>query len=150
MSAVYFARVGVYVKIGHASDVNRRMKTLLKGSRLICPDDLDRTLTPSVILVVPFCRIRDERNMQILFARHWVIGEWFRWSPEFRFQMETMQFVTQAVRIKALTRARQELGLTYAPPAKEWHPGGLQTPDFLAWLKAWHDDAQPDALVGAA
>lgn len=130
MSSVYFAKVGDYVKIGHASNVQKRMKSLLSGgSRLVVPGDIDRSLPIELILVIPFCRMRDERNMHTLFASHWVVGEWFRWTPAFAYQMRTMQFVTHDVRLKDLRRARKELGLSGAA-VKEWH-GGKRAIDLL-------------------
>lgn len=117
MSAVYFARVGDYVKIGFASNPTQRAKTLLTG-RLIVPEDLDRSLKVELVLVIPSCRMRDERNLHLLFARHWAVGEWFHWTPEFRYQMTTMRFVTHATRQRDLRAARRDLGIT-AGPAKE-------------------------------
>lgn len=130
MSAVYFAKVGDYVKIGFASDVHKRTKSLLNGDRLIVPADLDKTLPVELILVIPFCRMRDERNMQLIFARHWVVGEWFQWSPEFAYQMRTMRFVTHAERLKDLTAARRSLGISgsHVKPYR----GGKQAADILA------------------
>lgn len=130
MNSIYFARVGDYVKIGFSCNPQRRVKTLHGKGRLRRPEDLDQRIQPELILVIPFCRIRDERNMHLLFARHWVVGEWFRWSPAFDHQMRTMRFVTHAVRLKDLTAARHDLGIGGAP-AKEarW---GQQTPDRLA------------------
>jgi hypothetical protein len=131
MSAIYFAKVGDYVKIGFASNPRARMRTLLKTSRLIVPDDLDRSQPVELILVIPFCRMRDERNMQMLFTSHWVVGEWFRWSPAFAYQMRTMRFVTEDVRRKDLRRARRELGILQGAHVKEerW---GKQTSELLA------------------
>lgn len=127
MSAVYFARFGDYVKIGFASNPAHRVKTMLKGARLIVPEDLGLDTKGEIVLVVPFCTIRDERNMHLLFARHWVIGEWFRWSPEFQYQLRTMRFVTQAARRSDLRRARRRLGIV-ASPAKEakWGKTAIQ------------------------
>lgn len=130
MSAVYFARVGDYVKIGFASNPTKRVKEILNGGVKL-PDDLDVTLPVELVLVVPFCRMRDERNMQLLFARHWSgVGEWFRWTPEFRYQMQTMQFVTHDARLKDLRRARKELGIV-GGAVKEEH-FGMQTHERLA------------------
>lgn len=132
MSVVYFAKVGDYVKIGFASNPHQRMKSLLGGGRLVVPDDLDRTLPIELILVIPFCRMRDERNMQLLFSNHWAEAEWFHWSPAFLHQMQTMEFVTHAVRIKHLTALRAVMGGT-AQKEERW---GMQTPDLLAHLAA--------------
>lgn len=131
MSVVYFAKVGDYVKIGFASNPYKRMKSLLTTGSLIVPDDLDRTLVPELILVVPFCRMRDERNMQLLFSNHWVIAEWFRWSPAFRYQMRHMSFVTHAVRRKHLAEVRALHGGTAHQKEERW---GMQTPELLAHL----------------
>ena len=131
MSAIYFARFGDYVKIGHSSYPEKRLGQLRNG-RIAYPDDFDHNLDGELVLVIPFCRIRDERNMHMLFGNHWVVGEWFRWSPAFRYQMETMQFVTHATRRKDLARARRELGIGGAH-AKEWH-GGKDTSEHLADL----------------
>lgn len=130
MSAVYFAKVGDYVKIGFASNPRQRMASLLNGSRLICPDDLDRTLPIDIVLLIPFCRMRDERNLHLLFARHWVVGEWFRWSPEFEEQMRGMEFVTHAVRLKHLRDARRQLGIVGS--AVKEHRWGKSTAEILA------------------
>jgi hypothetical protein len=119
MNAIYFARFGDFVKIGIASNPAQRVKTMLNNPRLIVPDDLDRSTSGDLILVVPFCKVRDERNMHLLFARHWVVGEWFHWSPEFRHQMQTMRFVTDAVRRRDLRRARRDLGVSSSAPVKE-------------------------------
>lgn len=109
MGAVYFAKFGEHIKIGFASNPRQRLKTL--PGRVRVPADFDHAATGELILVVPFCRIRDESNMQMLFARHWVYGEWYRWSPAFEYQMNTMQFVTHEVRRKHLTAARRALGI---------------------------------------
>lgn len=120
MSAVYFARVGDYVKIGFASNPQQRMCSLLgKHCRLIVPEDLDLSATPELIHTVRGCRRRDEQNMQLLFARHWVTGEWFRWSPALRFQMQTMRFVTHADRLKHIRAVRRELGIKTTPVKEE-------------------------------
>ena len=126
MSAVYFMKVGEYVKIGFASNPTHRAKRLLSSSRLIVPDDLDRSRPVELILTIPFCRMRDERNMQLLFGNHWVVGEWFRWSPAFEHQMRTMQFATHDVRAKWLREARRELRVI-AAPTKEAHWGKTTT-----------------------
>ncbi|MCD4535681.1 GIY-YIG nuclease family protein [Nocardioides sp. cx-169] len=135
MTSIYFARVGEYVKIGSASCVHKRMRTVLNGTRLICPDDLDRTLPIELLRLVPNCRRRDELNMHLLFAAHWEVGEWFRWSPTFRFQMETMRFVTHAERLVLLRQARRSLGIVPGAPVKEWH-WGQQVHEVLAEAKA--------------
>lgn len=132
---VYFARVGDFVKIGYASNPYRRVETLLNGTRLILPEGLDQSIAPSLILVVPFCRVRDERNMQLLFANHWVVGEWFRWSPAFEEQMRGMSFVTYAVRRKWLAEVRKEHGGAASHHREErW---GMQTQELLAHLAEW-------------
>ena len=141
MTNIYFARVGEYVKIGMAVNVQRRMACLLSNSRLICPDDLDYTASIVVVKTIPGCRQRDELNMHLLFAQHWVAGEWFRWSPNFRFQMETMQFVTHAERLVLLRKARRELGVVPSGAVKE-----------ARWGKLVHQrlaDAQAERLAKA-
>ena len=130
MSAVYFAKFGEFVKIGFASNPRKRMEEIGRGRGVKYPADFDYSAPGELIFVLPFCRMRDERNMQLLFARHWVVGEWFRWSPEFRYQMQTMQFVTHDVRLKHLRAARKALGLSGAA-VKEWH-WGKQTQELLA------------------
>lgn len=122
MSAVYFARFGDYVKIGFSSRPERRVREV-RRDQIVYPGDFDHSLDGELVLVVPFCRMRDERNMHMLFARHWVVGEWFRWCPEFRYQMQTMQFVTHAARLKDLTRARRDLGLVGTGHIKEARSG---------------------------
>jgi hypothetical protein len=134
VSAIYFAKAGDYVKIGFASNPTHRVRHLLNGTQLIVPDDLDRATVPQAILVIPFCRMRDERNMHLLFAHHWVIGEWYRWSPTFERQMRTMAFVTDDVRRKDLARARRALGISGA--AVKEHRWGQQTQDLLADLRS--------------
>lgn len=134
MSAVYFAKVGQYVKIGFASNPRKRAEELLKRSRLHVPADLDRSLPVDLILVIPFCRMRDERNMQLLFANHWAEGEWFHWSPAFEHQMRTMQFTTHAVRMRDYAAARRALGIV-ASPSKEYR-WGKQTHELLAEARA--------------
>lgn len=131
--SVYFAKVGEFVKIGYASNPYQRMKGLLAGGQLILPVDLDDSLEPELILVVPFCRMRDERNMQLLFSNHWVVAEWFRWSPAFRHQMRHMSFVTHAVRRKHLADVRAIHGGVAHQKEERW---GMQTPELLAHLAA--------------
>lgn len=133
MGAVYFARVGDFVKIGFASNPTQRMKSLLRNSRLIYPDGFDHSITkPDLVMVIPFCRMRDERNLQLLFASHWAKGEWFHWSPEFEHQMRTMQYVTHAVQLKDRTRARRAMGVGAAHIKEErW---GKQTSELLREL----------------
>lgn len=133
--AVYFARAGRYVKIGFATNPRHRAETLLsRCTRLHIPEDLDRELPVDLILVIPFCRIRDERNMQLLFANHWAEGEWFHWSPAFERQMRGMSFVTHAVRRKWLTEHRKVHGGIAHAKEERW---GMQTPDLLAHLAEW-------------
>lgn len=141
MTNIYFARVGDYVKIGSAVNVQRRMKSVLTPSRLICPDDLDRTAPIIVVKTVAGCRQRDELNMHLLFAQHWETGEWFHWSPAFRFQMETMRFVTHAERLVLLRRARRDLGVIPGAAVKEerW---GKPVRERLAEAKAERVAAQ--------
>lgn len=132
MSYVYFAKFGRHVKIGFASNPAHRLEQVRRPYDAASqPDDFDYTAPGELIHLVPGCRMRDERNMQLLFANHWSgTGEWFIWSPAFRYQMETMQFVTHAERLMYLRRARRELGLTPGGAVKEerW---GKQTHDFL-------------------
>lgn len=142
--SVYFARVGDYVKIGYASNPRKRVETLLGTSRLRLPDDIDRTITPALILVIPFCRVRDERNMQLLFANHWVVGEWFRWSPAFERQMRGMSFVTHAVRRKWLTDVRREIGGESHVKEERW---GMQTHELLAHLAEWRQSQQMESAA---
>jgi hypothetical protein len=147
MGAIYFARVGDYVKIGFASNPHQRVKTLMTAGGITFPDDIDQTQAPSLILVVPFCRIRDERNMQLLFGNHWVVGEWFRYSPAFRFQMQTMQFVTHAVRRKHLTAVRASSGGVSHQKEERW---GMQTQDLLAHLADIRAELEPHPLARAS
>lgn len=123
MSAVYFARFGDYVKIGIADRPEHRLKVLASGrGRLIYPEGFELGAPGELALVIPGCRHRDESNLHLLFARHWVVGEWFRWSPAFRYQMRTMDFVTHAERLRDLRRARRALGIA-AGAVKEAHFG---------------------------
>ena len=113
MNSVYFARFGDFVKIGFASDPQARLKHLAgRYTRLIHPDGFDHNASGELVLVIPSCRMRDECNLHLLFARHWVAGEWFEWSPAFRYQMETMRFVTHRERLLDLRRARRLWGVT--------------------------------------
>lgn len=136
MSAVYFAKVGRYVKIGFSSNPQRRMKQLLNSSILIYPDDFDHAAPLEVVLVIPFCRRRDERNMQLLFAHHWEAGEWFHWTPAFRYQMQTMQFVTHDARLRILRAARKELGIVGEGESVKEVRWGKQPAEILAEAKA--------------
>lgn len=132
MSSVYFARFGDYVKIGFSSRPERRLEQIGRADKHIAyPADFDHEQPGELVLVIPFCRMRDERNMQLLFARHWVSGEWFRWSPEFRHQMTTMQFVTHGARLSYLRAARRDLRIVPGGAVKEerW---GKQTGERLA------------------
>jgi hypothetical protein len=135
MSAVYFAKVGEFVKIGFASNPHQRMKSLFTQSRLIVPEGLDKTQPINLVLVIPFCRMRDERNLHLLFARHWTgAGEWFHWSPAFEEQMRGMEFITHATRLKHLREARKALGVGGSHVKHErW---GKQTPELLADLQS--------------
>lgn len=132
MSAVYFARCGDYVKIGYASNPTHRAKHLLSG-KIIVPTDLDRTRPVELVLVIPFCRMRDERNLHLLFANHWAVGEWYHWTPAFERQMRAMRFTTHATRLKDLRRARRDLGISGAA-CKEVH-WGKPTQELLAELR---------------
>ncbi len=118
MNSVYFARFGDYVKIGFSSNPAHRLKAMTTG--VILPDDLDPATPGELVMVIPFCRVRDERNLHQLFMRHRAAGEWFHWTPEFEHQMRTMQFVTHATRQKWLRKVRADLGLTGKPPVKEY------------------------------
>lgn len=138
--AVYFARVGDFVKIGFASNPRHRLEHLLDpGTRLIFPEGIDRTLSPELILVVPFCSMRDERSLQLLFGNHWVVGEWFRWSPAFARQMQSMTYVTHAVRRKYLVAHRREHGGRSHQKEERW---GMQTQELLAHLAEWRASHQ--------
>lgn len=134
MSSVYFARFGEYVKIGFASDPRKRLEQIARPRDAARhPNDFDYSVPGALILLIPFCRMRDERNMHLLFARHWSgTGEWFRWSPAFRHQMETMQFVTHGARLAYLRKARRDLGIVgSAVKEARW---GKQTSELLAEL----------------
>lgn len=142
--SVYFIRSGEFVKIGYSSNPRRRLETINVASKLIYPEGYDRTIAPSLILVIPFCRVRDERNMQLLFAHHWVAGEWFRWSPEFERQMRGMSFVTHAVRRKWLADVRRELGGESHTKEERW---GMQTHELLAHLAEWRQSQRMEAAA---
>lgn len=129
MNSVYFARFGDCVKIGFSSHPETRYKQL---GKITYPDDFDHSAAGELVLVIPFCRMRDERNLQMLFGNHWAIGEWFHWTPAFRFQMETMQYVTHETRAKYLRKARRDLGVG-GSHAKPYH-GGKTTQEHLAEL----------------
>lgn len=132
---VYFIRVGQFVKIGYTDNPYKRLEQInASGSRLIYPDGYDWSESPQLILVIPFCRVRDERNMQLLFGNHWVAGEWFRWSPAFERQMRGMSFVTHAVRRKHLTEHRRVHGGKAHTKEERW---GMQTNELLAHLAEW-------------
>ena len=93
---VYFAVAGRYVKIGYsASNVQRRLRVMFNGSRLIRPDDIDESQPPALIHEIPGCIIRDERRIHALFARHHVIGEWYRYDLPFVHQLSRLDFVTE-------------------------------------------------------
>lgn len=149
MSAVYFIRVGEFVKIGFASNPEKRLIEIARSPREVAlPDGYDLTATPELVMTVPDCRMRDERNMQILFATHWVAGEWFRWSPAFRFQMRTMQFVTHAERRRHLSRVRKIHGGRACVKEERW---GMQTAELLAHLAEWRaTTSAPTALPRAS
>lgn len=142
--AVYFARVGRFVKIGYASNPRRRVETMLTSGRLILPEGIDLTATPDLVLVIPFCRVRDERNMQLLFGNHWVVGEWFAWSPAFERQMRGMSFVTHAVRRKQLTEHRSAHGGDSHTKEERW---GMQTQELLAHLAEWRASQRLDVAA---
>lgn len=136
MSAVYFAKFGDYVKIGFSSHPERRLEQVGRPCEpAVRPEDFDYDAQGELILVVPFCRMRDERNMQLLFAHHWSgVGEWFVWSPAFRYQMDTMQFVTHGARLHYLARARRDLGISGAAVKEiRW---GKQTREVLEETRA--------------
>lgn len=133
--SVYFAKVGDYVKIGFASNPRYRLEHLLvAGSKLIVPADIDRTVAPDLVLVIPFCSMRDERSIQLLFGNHWVVGEWFRWSPAFQRQMRSMSYQTHAVRRKNLADHRRTFGGRSCQKEERW---GMNTQDLLAHLAEW-------------
>lgn len=134
MSAVYFIKVGAFVKIGFSSNPARRAKTLLNGKKLILPLGFDLAAPVELIHLVRGCRHRDERNMQLLFGVHWAEGEWFHWSPAFRFQMETIQFVTHADRLAYLRRARKAMALVPGAPVKEEH-WGMNVAETLTYCR---------------
>jgi len=47
---VYFVAMGKYVKIGYSSgDLNQRIAHLRARSRIIAPEDLDRTRAPRLL-----------------------------------------------------------------------------------------------------
>lgn len=134
---VYFIRVGQFVKIGYASDPYKRLESLRRGdSKLIYPAEYDRTETPRLILVIPFCSMRDERSLHLLFGNHWAVGEWFHWSPAFAEQMQSMSYVTHSVRRKWLTAHRRTHGGVSHQKEERW---GMQTQQLLAHLAEWRD-----------
>lgn len=132
MSAVYFARFGRFVKIGYASSPAQRLAQIARmGSRLHYPPDFDSAAVGELVRVVPGCRMRDERNMQMLFAHHWTgVGEWFHWTPAFRHQLDHIEFVTHAERLIHLRAARKALGIVPGACIKEWN-GGRTAHDWL-------------------
>jgi hypothetical protein len=67
---IYFARCGDRVKIGFASDVPHRIRTLQIG----CPDPI------TVLLLYPATR-RDEATLHKRFKKYRQRGEWFRLVP---------------------------------------------------------------------
>lgn len=143
MGAVYFAHFGRYVKIGFASNPQRRLEQIARPhDAAVHPNDFDYSLPGRLAWVVPNCRMRDERNMQLLFAHHWTgVGEWFHWSPAFEFQMANVDFVTHAERLVYLRRARKALGIVPGRVVKEerW---GKQTPELLAEALARREQSQ--------
>lgn len=147
MSDVYFMRMGAFVKIGISCNPAQRAKTLLGGNKLILPDGLDASAPVEILRLIHGCRRRDERNMQLLFGAYWVEGEWFRWSPAFRFQMETVQFVTHAERLIALRRARAAMGITSTPVKEEnW---GMNVTETQAYCRALREASLTAEQVAA-
>lgn len=142
---VYIARNGNFAKIGYASSPQKRVREINSGG-LIYPDGYDFTVEPHLVLVVPFCRRRDERNMQLLFGSHWITGEWFRWSPAFVEQMQGMHFVTHAVRRKHLADWRRLYGGDSHAKEELW---GMPTQELLAHLAARRMSHTPNAQRAA-
>lgn len=115
---VYFAAVDRYVKIGFSSQpVGVRLDRLLTGTRLICPDDLDRSRPIDLIDYIPGCVMRDERRLHGLFAAHRTVGEWFHFTEAFCDQLDAMQYVTYAEGLLHFRRARKTLGRSLAVAA---------------------------------
>lgn len=112
-SYVYFARCGQYVKIGKSVYPEQRIKTLFASKKLIRPDDLDETQRVELLHTIPDCRVRDERIIHSLFARHHVAGEWYRFDLPFIHQLSGLRYQTDRERRRhaflvrhALKRAR--------------------------------------------
>lgn len=142
---VYFIQVGRFVKIGYASNPHKRIEQIERGDRnLAYPEGYDSTAPVQLILLVPFCRIRDERNMHLLFGNHWVAGEWFHWSPAFERQMRGMSFVTHAVRRNWLAEHRRIHGGVSHTKEERW---GMQTADLLAHLAEWRTSHEMPAAA---
>lgn len=108
--AVYFAVAGDYVKIGYCSrsDVNQRLGGLFSKG-LIRPDDLNTSWPPRLLHTIPGCIQRDERRIHGLFARHHVIGEWFRLTPAFLLHLAARDYVTDAEVLRHFRDARRQL-----------------------------------------
>lgn len=92
-----------HVKIGYSSHPAHRMTEIRCGHNITLPDDLDRSQPVELIHTITDCRMRDERIVQALFARHHVIGEWFRFDLPFIHQLAGLRYVTDHQR--ALDRA---------------------------------------------
>lgn len=133
MGYVYFAHFGRHIKIGFASNPKQRLEQIARpNDAAIHPLDFDYSAPGRLVWAIPNCRMRDERNMQLLFAHHWTgTGEWFFWSSAFEHQMNSIEFVTHAERLVHLRAARKALGITPGKPVKEerW---GKQTHELLA------------------
>lgn len=108
---VYFATCGDYVKIGYSSQaVGKRLQSLATpASRIIRPDDLDRSQPIGLLHVIPGCVIRDERRLHDLFAAHHVIGEWYRLDAAFLDHLDGLVYRTYRESLADLRRVRREL-----------------------------------------
>ena len=106
---VYFVTCGQYVKIDYCSgDLKRRIKVMLRG-RLTLPHDIDESQPLVLIHTIPGCIGRDEKRIHALFARHHVIGEWFRYDLAFVRHLANLDYVTDREVLARFRHARREL-----------------------------------------
>jgi hypothetical protein len=107
MNQVYFLQVGDYVKIGYSYRPEHRARTILNGSQLLRPDDIDRHAERVLLRTLPNCECKDERAIHAMFADSRVVGEWFRNSPALRRMIADLDYTPIADQLRAAARARR-------------------------------------------
>src|SRR4051812_23854312 len=107
---VYFIARDAYVKIGYTSQpIAYRLSTLKGKTRLTCPADTDFDAPLQVLHLIPGCIMRDEHRVQVLFAAHHVLGEWYALTPAFLRQLQLLDYVTDRETLANFRAARREL-----------------------------------------